>query len=288
MRRLSIVNALFKCRNFFIISLSLCLPMVTLAWDIPTHKVIAEIAYENLLPTTKQRLYPLLRLFQRVEPNTRTLQQLAAWPDIIKLQDIHAFDSWHYINIPFSTDDSVLPPVATENAVWAVQQAQSVLAGRGKNSFMSAWFLSYLSHIVGDLHQPLHASTRVSKQYPMGDQGGNLYPIKDGRIRSLHQLWDTVINKIPATRMRKKQIISLAKELQNHYPMTAFDADQISNQNPQQWANESFDIAKSFVYKTPANRKPSLRYRQQARTIAERQVVLAGYRLAYILNHLLS
>lgn len=49
-------------------------------------------------------------------------------------------------------------------------------------------------HYVGDIHQPLHASTRVDSQYPNGDRGGNSFPVasKDG-IKELHAVWDSIL-----------------------------------------------------------------------------------------------
>jgi hypothetical protein len=59
--------------------------------------------------------------------------------------------------------------------------------------------LTWLIHLVGDVHQPLHATTRFDKQTPNGDAGGNLVHIcsaaqmeKDpGKGRTvLHSFWD--------------------------------------------------------------------------------------------------
>ena len=49
-------------------------------------------------------------------------------------------------------------------------------------------------HYVGDIHQPLHASTRVNSKYPTGDRGGNSFPLtsKDG-INELHAVWDSLL-----------------------------------------------------------------------------------------------
>lgn len=56
--------------------------------------------------------------------------------------------------------------------------------------------LRFLIHYVGDVHQPLHATSRYTQDYPNGDAGGNLYPLADmGNIDELHALWDSVIFK---------------------------------------------------------------------------------------------
>jgi S1/P1 Nuclease len=49
-------------------------------------------------------------------------------------------------------------------------------------------------HYVGDIHQPLHATSRVDSKYPSGDRGGNDFPItsQDG-AKNLHSVWDSVV-----------------------------------------------------------------------------------------------
>ena len=51
-----------------------------------------------------------------------------------------------------------------------------------------------LMHYTGDIHQPLHATSRVNKEYPAGDRGGNSFPFPsiDG-AKNLHSVWDSVI-----------------------------------------------------------------------------------------------
>ena len=51
-----------------------------------------------------------------------------------------------------------------------------------------------LMHYVGDIHQPLHATSRVDHKYNSGDRGGNSFPlpVKDS-VKNLHALWDSVL-----------------------------------------------------------------------------------------------
>ncbi len=54
-----------------------------------------------------------------------------------------------------------------------------------------------LIHYFGDIHQPLHSTSRFTADYPNGDQGGNLFKIApsglDGEINNLHSVWDSVV-----------------------------------------------------------------------------------------------
>jgi hypothetical protein len=58
-----------------------------------------------------------------------------------------------------------------------------------------AYDLGWLLHLVGDLHQPMHAVNGISVTLPEGDRGGNLVEIKgvtDG-ASELHAFWDEVL-----------------------------------------------------------------------------------------------
>jgi len=51
-----------------------------------------------------------------------------------------------------------------------------------------------LIHLVGDLHQPCHAFTLFSEQFPNGDRGCNSIKLKNKKdAKSLHAVWDKSI-----------------------------------------------------------------------------------------------
>jgi hypothetical protein len=51
-----------------------------------------------------------------------------------------------------------------------------------------------LLHYVGDIHQPLHGTSRVDHVYPAGDRGGNNFPIQPvSGAKNLHSAWDSVL-----------------------------------------------------------------------------------------------
>jgi len=58
--------------------------------------------------------------------------------------------------------------------------------------------LRLLIHYLGDIHQPLHCTSKVDHEYPGpdGDRGGNSIPIaeKNG-IDELHAVWDSILYK---------------------------------------------------------------------------------------------
>ncbi|MEM9242910.1 MAG: S1/P1 nuclease [Pseudomonadota bacterium] len=278
---------MIKLRKIILL-VCLAFPLSASAWNTAVHKIIAEIAYENLTSTAKHHVNTLVSALRKVEPQVKTFQQLSAWPDILRIQGVEAFNSWHFVNQPFSTDGQALPPLAKHNAIWAIQQSWSVLSNKQSNTFMRAWFLAFYVHILGDIHQPLHASTRVSKAYPDGDKGGNFFPIRYGNIKNLHKLWDAAVGAIPTGAISKEKVIKTARELQKKYPKSFFGQQKITDTNPQHWADESLTIAKTFVYNTPVDKRPSKTYINKGQSIALQRVTLAGYRLAYMLNKLFT
>src|SRR5262249_39587347 len=56
---------------------------------------------------------------------------------------------------------------------------------------LKSYDLSWLLHLVGDVHQPLHATTRVSATKPDGDDGGN--GVELSSPANLHTFWDDVL-----------------------------------------------------------------------------------------------
>jgi len=147
-----------------------------------------------------------------------------------------------------------------------------------------------LIHYAGDVHQPLHATSRVDHEYPEGDRGGNEFPLpsKEG-AKNLHAVWDSVAYEftgygdLPFTTATWATNGADAKRLAEQYPIGAEGQDL----NPNDWANDSFKIADTFVY---ANIKEGEAlpedYVTEARKITERQIVLGGTRLANLLMSL--
>lgn len=48
-------------------------------------------------------------------------------------------------------------------------------------------------HLVGDIHQPLHATTRYANDFKTGDRGGNSFKITGDGVSNLHALWDSAL-----------------------------------------------------------------------------------------------
>ena len=76
----------------------------------------------------------------------------------------------------------------------------------------------------------------------------------------------------------------MADEFVQKYPM---DKDIINDLNPVHWANEAYEISEAFVYDgIRENVKVSQKYVESGKKLAEKQIVIAGNRLANLLKSL--
>ena len=95
-----------------------------------------------------------------------------------------------------------------------------------------------LIHYVGDVHQPLHATSRVDHNYPRGDYGGNTVylPELDG-VDNLHAVWDSVSYEfsgyahLPFSDSDWAQNGQRVNTLLNRYPLSSLSYD-VTNLDP--------------------------------------------------------
>jgi hypothetical protein len=160
--------------------------------------------------------------------------------------------------------------------------------------------LRFIIHLVGDIHQPLHAAALFSDQFPNGDMGGNLYPIvlPDGATwtNELHAVWDggagQWIDDVtrPLNTTGKDWLDNFADTIMTSYPKTDPSiAPLIKEYNTSTWANESNAIASDFVYTAP--QAPTVipaDYITKAQAICLRQIAIGGYRLADLLEYIFT
>lgn len=263
----------------------------TFSWNTVGHMVVANIAYAYLEPLQRERVDKIVKDFSKEYSNYNTFNQLATWPDSLHSQKVETFTHWHYIDIPFSTDGTPLKNISdTDNVIWAIQLIKPIVENYKANYYERARFLAFLEHIVGDIHQPLHTTARISATYPDGDQGGNLYSVKYPAIKpqtmSLHRLWDQGFDLFTGD-TSQENIAMLSTMITANYPKSYF-GDKNNELNPVKWGDEGFSLATGFVYSTPEKAVPDSVYVAVGTEIVKQQVALAGYRLAMLLNELLK
>ncbi len=198
----------------------------------------------------------------------------------IGYSDLARHKYWHFVDTPFSTDGTALLAIPTPNAETEVVLFRGVLSSSQPDALKS-YDLSWLLHLVGDLHQPLHCATRVSKSSPNGDNGGNGVKVSCATTcgPKLHTYWDDLLG----TSSSISTTITAAKKL------PAADATKGADLTVADWVNESFTDAKDVAYekpiKTSGTSTLTTKYQTDAKKLGKDQIALAGARLANALNN---
>jgi hypothetical protein len=185
---------------------------------------------------------------------------------------------WHFVDTPFSKDGTALPAIPSPNAETQIGAFRAVLASDDSSDALKSYDLAWLLHLVGDVHQPLHCSTRVSGHDPDGDSGGNDVALSCTKCE-LHAYWDDLLGSGK----------SLATAMKVARKLPAAPADLASKMDEAVWIKESFDVTPGVVYAVPIGPGDgpfslTPEYRAAAKDEGQQRVALAGARLARLLN----
>ena len=259
------------------------LPSYVLGWNAVGHRIIAQIAYDQMTDHAKQTFTRYNQALDKVY-KPQSWVDSAVWLDSLSYQDISWFSAAHYIDIPYSTDGTPLIPPQQTNALWAIDSAKRLLVNKYATEFDKGVALRVLMHVVGDIHQPLHAVTRISVDLPQGDRGGNLVILPHNSIaKNLHAYWDRGGGLLLNKRRASLQLEKLTEKIEQDC-VCGVDA---LDSNPQHWANESYLLAIHDVYQSLDGKwEPNNAYQMKTKEITEQRLGLAGCRLGLLLNQL--
>jgi S1/P1 Nuclease len=273
-------------RLFFMVLLATKL----FAWGDIGHEVVAKIAWAQMNTATQEKVTKLLQLTAPFYEENKSFITASRWADLIK-PGMPAYNNWHYINQAY-----ILPPLTRApdsdkvNIVYGLCQATKTLR-TSRREFDKAWMLPMLIHLVGDVHQPLHGATQYTENKPEGDQGGNLFfVLVKGRTVNLHLYWDLGLGLLGEFNVPYRPVSTenpktepLAAKWAKEFP-PAYFKDDIQDINLDHWVKTDLLLAKEFVYQTPEYAEPSESYVVAGQKLVKERVVLAGYRLAYLVQ----
>lgn len=282
-----------------LISFMLLTPVLSLGWGAGGHMMVASIAFQRLNPRAKAQAQMLLAIPINpagISSKSKDFVNASHWADDLRpVPEFDSFKELHFIDTAFSTDGTALPELPTPNIVTALEEQVDILK-TSTDKAAQAQALRFIIHFVGDIHQPLHCATRVDSAHPDGDRGGNLVKISvigaNGNTKqtNLHSYWDGGLLTFPPTGANfappaLSTIPAAIAKAKAGNPATdpALKLDDPTNY--QAWADESFALAKSVVYKGISNGgKPSAAYNTKGIKTARKRVAWGGYRLAALLN----
>lgn len=263
------------------------LPALALAWGEQGHRITGQVARSLLTPQAMAGVKALL--------GNTDLAAASLYLDQHKLElnnRIPGSRLWHYDDRPVC--DAKAPkaewcPNGNCASVQIVRHYRALIdAHAGKDEKRLA--VQALVHLVGDVHQPLHASDH-------DDRGGNdvhvHFTLPKGGRRSidLHSAWDTIFLQSAFDTVDDRKI---AQAL-----LKATDAVQIKawqKGSADSWLKESYGIANELAYgQLPGFQCSAEDFAEQpldldaayvarARELIPVQLVKAGARIAYLLN----
>jgi S1/P1 Nuclease len=282
-----------------------CTPV--LAWNKAGHMVSGAIAYTELqqnAPESLPRVIALLKKHPYYLSKWKT--EIATVPDsdrnlyLFMLAGRWADDArttpddrptWHYVNLPFKlgSTTATIPasPTGEENILTALQQNRTLLDTPGTTP-KKAIALTWIFHLTGDIHQPLHSTKAVSIQFPLpeGDRGGTRFYIRataDSKSTiSLHKYWDDLILGSERFQSVRNQAIALRQNADYQRGRLP----ELAEASFEKWGTvESYKLAPQVYKNLQSGTKTDGKalpdgYVDTAKGIAERRVTLAGYRLA--------
>lgn len=261
-------------------------PTVAVAWGAEGHRVTGLVASELLTPRARLRLNDIIPgadlgdIANYLDLNRNTLGQL-----------IPRSDKWHYDNQPICASknfEEYCPDGECASA--RVPVLQKVLADFTNPPEIRAMAARFLVHIVGDIHQPLHAADD-------DDAGANFKNVLipgDTKARRLHSVWDSEFVKLT---LRGRSEREFAQQLLGKY--RGNEIREWQKTDIRDWMNESYELSKSVTYaKLPSfvcreawTATPvalSDAYVNAAVDVIPTQLAKAGARIAAILNRSLD
>lgn len=241
----------------------------------------------------------------------------ATWADDHREAD-RATGPWHYWDIPLSqSSPAALPQFCAEGCVVQALESQiAILRDKTRPDAERSTALLWVLHLVGDMHQPLHEEDN-------NDRGGNCVPVSflkhaaeqrpnGGYSPNLHFIWDTDLVEDIGGIHRKSPNASM--EVGFFAARLEHDNDALIRRSAAApvdviaWANQVHHVARSLAYAelqppiapqtasapsgscSPAPAEYFARhetigaaYVAASRPVVERQLSLAGARLADVL-----
>jgi hypothetical protein len=208
--------------------------------------------------------------------------EAANWADQVRNKQTAP---WHYVNIEIS--ESQYEPARHcpkgQCVIGQIERFRRTLATPSAPRAKRQKALKYLLHFIGDIHQPLHAGENH-------DRGGNDVQVEfmgqtmnpfNKKPWNLHAVWDSVIleQRDPDPRHFAATLKLWLESRSDKAILSGSVAD---------WAMQSHDIARTYAYDLPADRKLGEGYVSRNVPVVSEQLARAGARLAHVLNEALG
>jgi hypothetical protein len=225
----------------------------------------------------------------------------AGWSDLVrdevwsKRKERYDHPVWHFVNrfwTPTAAGPKRLPEKGTLGELeLRLRESEARVRDSSLAASDRAIALAWILHLVGDVHQPLHSSGRVTERDPDGDRGGNAFVLDDLESPNLHAFWDMILTRSRRQRYSESYfawVDRVAREIDSLHPEGSLELE-LKNRSFADWSEAGVAIAMKSAYPDHLTRDaaPPPRYQEEVFAASARQVVLAGHRLARLLEEAL-
>jgi len=252
---------------FFVANLLAISP--AFSWFDKGHRIVALIAQTNLTAEARKEIADILS-------GSMTLADAALWPDH-EGRSIRDFDPLHYVNIAEDAGsyDQARDCPERNCMVEGLNWFCAVIADKHAPIIVRRLALRFAAHLVGDIHQPLHAGRAA-------DRGGvDVVISHSNQSTNLHFFWDKDLVDMETGNdegIAERLVAALASQ----------DRLKWESGDPAVWTNESLVLVRSHGYNTGGSVELSEGYVEKARAIVRTRLAQAGIRLAWLLNNALK
>ena len=243
-------------------------------WGPKGHDVIASIAEQHLTKKAAKAIDEIL--------DGRSIVFYSSWMDNIQNSPYWEYGynktkTWHYANVDKGQTYQTMQKNENGDVITALNFLTKELTENEASltDSMRVDYLKMIVHLVGDLHCPMHAGR-------LSDTGGNKVRVKwFGQNTNLHSVWDS------------KMIDSARKWGYQEWTEQLDRTDKKYKKSVMQgtyedWFAETVKAAAEiYDYVERLDQKePNLSYQfvYDFSPMLEKQLLVGGYRLAYVLN----
>ena len=239
------------------------------AWGMTGHRVIAQIAEQNLTKKAKKQVNKALEGYP--------MAYWSNWADNIKSDETDKWSHthvWHYVNIPGDLPKQQfieeVKNVKQDNVYSEISKLSETIKSKISTIEEKRFALYFLIHLVGDLHQPMHVGREA-------DLGGNKINVSwFNTPTNIHSVWDSRLidyEKYSYTEYARILNVLTKKEKKN-----------LQKGKLEDWLFETYEIANEIYATTEKDDKLSFKYPYKYKSTVELQMQRAGLRLAALLN----
>lgn len=246
----------------YAIVITTMIPLYSFAWNNEGHAMISEIAFSLLNADIKEKVQKAL--------GPMSIEEAGCWMNNIRNNRRYDYmQTWHYLNIE---KGNKYVPNNEHNIINALSKSLEQLEQKNKLTDSAIKMnLLIVFHLVGDMAMPLNVGYGV-------DKGGNLIRVKYlGHQSNLHHVWEDDI--ISSENIQTEDCLACYKTMEK------FEVAQYKKINLEDWLMESRSLLDT-VYNFPWDNIIDQPYTDKSKKIIEKQLVIAGVRLAAVLEEI--